>query len=162
MVLGSPKRKTSIASAIAASIFSAFSVCTRGYPFAAPSAESMCRRRTLPNKSNRGCKPRRRESEHINLASPHHSSRCKFCSLSLLLAAVENVDQPIDVARPDLVHSSLAVTRAKNAQTQLDLLSSSAAQHTSRVSMVVVIGGAPVLITEVIVKEGMIRCRPAS
>jgi hypothetical protein len=28
--------------------------------------------------------------------------------------------------------------------------------------MVVVICGAPVLITEVIVKEGMIRCRPAS
>jgi hypothetical protein len=36
---------------------------------------------------------------------------------------------------------------AANANTQLLLLSSSAAQHTSRVSIVVVIGGAPVLIT---------------
>src|SRR5207237_188893 len=30
------------------------------------------------------------------------------------LAAVENVDQLIDIARPDLVHSSLAVTRSGN------------------------------------------------
>src|SRR5271165_140986 len=34
-----------------------------------------------------------------------------------------------------------------NAQTQLVLLSSSAAQQTSRVSMAIVIGGTPVLIT---------------
>src|SRR5208283_962462 len=41
-----------------------------------------------------------------------------------------------------------------NAQTQLVLLSSSAAQQMSRVLMAIVIGGTPVLITSVTLKEG--------
>ena len=74
--------------------------------------------------------------------------------LCLRLTAVQNNDQPIDIPGPDLVDGRLALARGRDARTQLLLLSSSAAQHMSPVSMFVVIGGAPVLITETIVRGG--------
>ena len=56
--------------------------------------------------------PSKPETIVTNLIAEHDLQLSAQMTLSLLLAAVENVDQPIGVARPDLVHSSLAVTRS--------------------------------------------------